>query len=231
MSKHILQRTVTGLVAWRRWLAVMMMIACIGATGCNYLMLVGYLIGGPPSIEPDFDTMTNKSMSDKEVSVCVVAFAPNEMKWDFPKIDQELARYVAFRLVEHNIKVVNPDQVKAWLDAHPDWDKAEEIGKALDCTYVIYIDMNDFHLYEENSTTLYRGRSENYVSVFEMDEDGYGEKIYSKEVSSKYPIRAPRSTSEMSLDTFKREYLSRLSKEIGWLFFERYNGDDIGDAI
>jgi len=210
---------------------IMMMALCITMTGCNYAILLGYLIGGPPSIEPDFDVMTNESMSDKEVSVCVVAFAPTELKWDFPKIDHELSKYVAYRLVENEIKVVNPDQVKAWLNANPDWDKAEEIGKALDCNYVIYIDMNDFHLYEENSTTLYRGRSECYISVFEMDEDGFGDKIYSKEVNSKYPIRAPRSTSEMSLDTFKREYLSRLSKEIGWLFYERYNGDNIPDAI
>lgn len=210
---------------------IMMTALCITMTGCNYAILLGYLIGGPPSIEPDFDVMTNESMSDKEVSVCVVAFAPTELKWDFPKIDHELSKYVAYRLVEHEIKVVNPDQVKAWLNANPDWDKAEEIGKALDCNYVIYIDMNDFHLYEENSTTLYRGRSECYISVFEMDEDGFGDKIYSKEVNSKYPIRAPRSTSEMSLDTFKREYLSRLSKEIGWLFYERYNGDNIPDAI
>lgn len=204
---------------------------CCTLTGCNVGILLGYLIGGPPSIEPDFDVMTTQSMSEKDVTVCVVAFAPTELKWDFPKIDHELARYVAFRLVEHDIKVVNPDQVKAWLDANPDWDKAEEIGKALDCTYVIYIDMNDFSLYEENSTTLYRGRSECYISTFEMDEEGYGEKIYSKEVNSKYPIRAPRATTEMSLDTFKREYLARLSKEIGWLFFERYNGDNIPDAI
>ncbi|MCA8989918.1 MAG: hypothetical protein KDA78_19895, partial [Planctomycetaceae bacterium] len=82
----------------------------IPLTGCNYAILLGYLIGGPPSIEPDFDIQTNKSMSDKEVSVCVVAFAPTELKWDFDKIDHELARYVAFRLVEHDIKVVNPDQ-------------------------------------------------------------------------------------------------------------------------
>ncbi len=210
---------------------IVMTTLCITMTGCNYAILLGYLIGGPPSIEPDFDVMTNQSMSDKEVSVCVVAFAPTELKWDFPKIDHELSKYVAYRLVEHEIKVVNPDQVKAWLNANPDWDKAEEIGEALDCNYVIYIDMNDFHLYEENSTTLYRGRSECYISVFEMDEDGFGDKIYSKEVNSKYPIRAPRSTSEMSLDTFKREYLSRLSKEIGWLFYERYNGDNIPDAI
>lgn len=215
----------------RLWCLSLVMVTCLGLTGCNYIMLLGYLIGGPPSIEPDFDSMTNKSMIDKDVSVCVVAFAPTQLKWDFPKIDHELARYVAFRLVEHDIKTVNPDQVRTWLETHPDWDKAEEIGKALGCKYVIYIDMNEFHLYENNSTTLYRGRAECYVSVFEMDEDGFGEKIYTKEVTSKYPIRAPRSTSEMSLDTFKREYLSRLSKEIGWLFYERYNGDDIPDAI
>lgn len=211
--------------------SLLLMFAVIGLTGCNYFMLLGYLIGGPPSIEPDFDVMTKKSMSDKEVSVCVVAFAPTELKWDFSKIDQELARYVALQLTRNGIHVVSPDQVKAWLDNNPDWDKAEEIGKAFNSTYVIYIDMNNFHLYEENSTTLYRGRSECYVSVFEMDNDGYGDKIYSKEIASKYPIRAPRSTSEMSLDTFKREYLYRLSKEIGWLFYERYSGDDIPDAI
>ena len=226
--KHL---SVLFLPAKRMTLFLLLAVSCLSLTGCNYIILLGYLIGGPPSIEPDFDVMTNKSMSDKEVSVCVVAFAPTEPKWDFPKIDHELARYVAFRLVEHDIRVVNPDQVRTWLDTHPDWDKPEEIGKALNCTYVIYIDMNDFHLYEKNSTTLFRGRAECYVSVFEMDEDGYGDKIYSKEITSQYPIRAPRSTSEMSLDTFKREYLSRLSKEIGWLFFERFNGDDIPDAI
>lgn len=198
------------------------------ASGCNYLLPIAYVIGGPPSIEPDFDAMTGKSMTDKDVDVTVVAFAPTNTKWDFPKIDHELSRYVAYQLASHNIKVTKPDQVQAWLDEHDDdWEKPEELGRHFGTKYVIYIDLSRFSLYEENSHTLYRGRSESYLSVYEMDETGYGEKIYSKEVISKFPIRSPRSTSDQDLISFKREYLARLSQEIGWLFFEHYNGDDI----
>jgi len=38
--------------------------------------------------------------------------------------------------------------------------------------------------YLSNSTTLYRGRSECYIPIFEMDKDGFGDKIYRKEVNS-----------------------------------------------
>lgn len=199
-------------------------------SGCNYIILAGYLIGGPPSIEPDFDAMLNKSMTDKEVTVAVVCYAPDTIRWNFERIDKELEKYVSYRLASHKIQVVNPDQVRAWLDENPDWDKPEEIGAQFDTTYVIYIDLQSYSLYEKGSAILYKGRSEAIVSVFEMNGEE-GDKIYTKEITSEYPIHAPRSTSEVTYSTFKQEYLSRLSEEIGRLFYEYYNGDDIPDAI
>ena len=65
----------------------------------------------------------------------------------------------------------------------------------------------------------------------EIDEDGYGEQIYTKELLSQWPLRAPRSTSEVTYSTFKQQYMGRLSEEIGRLFYEYYNGDDIPEAI
>jgi hypothetical protein len=196
-------------------------------SGCNYLILAGYLIGGPPSIEPDFDKMTNKSMTDLDVTVAVVCYAPTELKWDFDQIDNELAKYISFQLRDHKIQVISPDYVRAWLDENPDWDKPEEIGAHFNTTYVIYIDLHEYSLYEENSANLYRGRAEGLISVYEMDDDGNGERIYSKEIISKYPRLAPRSTSEVTHTNFKRQYLSRLSDEIGRLFYEYYAGDNI----
>lgn len=211
--------------------------ACVGLllvsllAGCNYVVILGYLIGGPPSIEPDFDAATGKSLTDYEVTVAVVCYAPKELKWDFENIDNELGKYVAYRLGEHKVKFVNPDLVHAWLDKHPDWDHPEEIGAALGVSYVVYIDLHAYSLYEESSHNLYRGRAEAVVSVYDMAEDGSGDKIYSKELTSKYPIRSPRSTSEVSYTTFKKQYLSRLSEEIGRLFYEYYTGDDVFDAV
>jgi hypothetical protein len=121
--------------------------------------------------------------------------------------------------------------VRAWLDQHDDWDRPEEIGEAFQCKYVVYIDLLSFSLYEEGSSQLYRGRAEAVVSVTEVDkESGDGEKIFSKEVLSRFPIHAPRSTAEVTYSSFKREYLSRLSEEVGRLFYEHYNGDDVVDG-
>jgi hypothetical protein len=203
----------------------------VAQSGCNYVIALGYLIGGPPSIEPDFDKQTAKSFTDKDVTVAIVCHAPTELKWDFDEIDFEIAKYVTYRLAAHKIKVIDPDTVRAWLDRNPDWDRAEEVGEALDATYVVFIDLHKYSLYAENSSVLYQGSAEALISVYEMSEDGEGEKIYSKDFSNKYPLAVPRSTSETTYTNFKREFLSRLSEEIGRHFYEYYNGDDIGAVI
>lgn len=212
----------TGLLA--------LLLVTVAASGCRYVAVLGYLIGGPPSIEPDFDAATGKSMTEYETTVAVVCYAPKDVKLMFSEIDEELGKYVTYRLNKHHIKVVYPDMVQAWMDEHPDWDKPAEIGHAFDVNYVIYIDLHKYNLYEENSANLYRGRAEAMVSVFEMEDNGEGTKIYSEEVTSKYPLRAPKSTSEVTYSTFKKLYLSRLSEEIGRLFYEYYAGDNIPDA-
>ena len=195
------------------------------------MLILGYLIGGPPSVEPDFDKETKECMTDKDVTVAVVCFAPNEVLFSFENVDHELAKYVSFRLSEHKIKIVPPDYVKAWLEENKDWDKPEEIGAHFKATYVVYIDLNKFSLYEEGSASLYRGQSEAFVSVWKMDDDGEGEKIFGAEKISKYPAQQPISTSDETVSNFKARYLSRLSDQIGRLFYEYYISDEIaGDS-
>lgn len=212
----------------RRLLPACGLAVCVALmSGCNYFILLSYLISGPPTVEPQFDADTGKSMTDYEVTVAVVCYAPNELKWDFDSIDQEVAKYVSYRLGENKVQFVNPDVVNAWLDKNPDWEHPEEIGAALDVTYVIYIDLQKFTLYEEGSHTLYRGRSEALVSVYEMDDNDEGEKIWSKEYRSEFPTQVGRPTSDVVYDTFKKQYLSRLSEEIGQMFYEHFQGEDI----
>jgi hypothetical protein len=199
--------------------------------GCSYVLLLGYLIGGPPSIEPAFDAETKESMTDKDVTVAVVCYAPDDVRYNFENIDEELARYVAFRLIQKKIEAINPDRVKMWLTSNPEWDEPEEIGSAFKTTYVIYIDLNDFTLYEDGSASLYRGKAEAIVSVWKMD-DAFeeAEKIFSKEKISKFPQHRPIAATEETYSNFKARYLTRLSEEIGRLFYEYYIADEIIDA-
>ena len=82
-------------------------------------------------------------------------------------------------------------------------------------------------MFEENSNTLYRGRAEATVRVIKMDENGGGEEIFKYDVKSAHPRLTGISTTTMSYPQFRKEYLQRLSDEIGRLFYEYYAGDDI----
>lgn len=209
--------------------------ACLlsmGISGCSQFVLLSYIIHGPPTIEPDFDAETGKSMSAPGKTVAVVCFAPKELQWKFPQIDDQIATAVAYRLGQNHIKMIHPDYVKAWTDAHPDWEKASEIGKAFDANYVIEIELAEFTLHEGSSTTLFRGKSEAYIHVVEMEKvddklTGEGERIFTKELDFEFPTRVPRSSNDQSLSSFQSEYLSRLSERIGFLFYERFSGDMI----
>ena len=218
----------------RPWKAVGQIVALAfvaGAlTGCNYLLFAGYLIGGPPSIEPAFDAETGLSMTDKDVTVAVVCYAPKHVKWDFANIDHDLAKKVAYRMFQKKITVINPDRVRDWLDKNPDWDSPDEIGAAFSATYVVHIEINDFSLYEKNSSDLFRGRSDILVNVWQMDGET-GDQIFSRDVESLFPRAIPRSTYDTKYTTFKREYMELLSDDIGKLFYEYYNGDDIPNAF
>ena len=188
------------------------------------------MIGGPPQIEPLFEKDTTKSLTDRNTRVAVVCYASDELKYECEHIDHIIARQVGYQLSMNKIDVVPSDEVRSWMIQNPDWDTAAEVGKAFDVNFVVYIDVSDFSLYERDSNTLFRGRCEAIVSVYEMETDGSGDRIFSHDLNSQYPIQVPRSATDVSYDTFRMEYFSRLSDEIGRLFYPYLNGDDISNA-
>ena len=212
----------------RRWLGLAG--ACLSLAlmaGCHQFPILRYPIGEPPSIEPDFDKETGICLKDKKKTVAVVCLAPREMLLEFPHIDHEIAAQLSYRLGENKIAIVKPDYVRAWVESHPKWELADEIGREFKADYVIEIELSTFNLFEGTSTTLYRGRTEAEIHVTEMNESGTGDRIYSKDLDFHFPIRVARSSTEQDLLPFKREYISRLSEKIGWMFYESYNGDTI----
>jgi hypothetical protein len=160
-----------------------------------------------------------------------MCYAPTELKWDNDDVDVAVAKHVAYRLNEHDIRVVDPDRVHSWLNDNKDWHKAAEVGAAFEVDYIVHVDLKDYSLFEEHSSDLYRGRADAMITVIKMDDDKKdGAVIYSKEIVSRFPARAPVSVYSQSYDAFKKLYLTTLSQEIGKLFYETENGDDVPDS-
>lgn len=211
---------------FRRLLPVLFSLATLLAIpGCNYFIALGYLIGGPPQEEPLFEKETKKSMTDKDVRVAVVCYASDELKYRFDNIDHIIASRVTNQMAGKKIEMVPYDEIRAWLNENPDWDTAEDVGAEFDVTYVVYIDVSDFSLYERDSNSLFRGRCDAIVSVYEMETGGEGRRIFSRDVNSVYPTQVPRSATDVSHDTFRMEYIWRLSDDIGRLFYPWHLAD------
>jgi hypothetical protein len=209
---------------------VILLFSLLVIPGCNYFILLGYLIGGPPQLQPLFEKETNKSFTDRNIRVAVVCYAPDDLTKFHDNIDQMLAARLSAMLYRHQIEIINPDAIQAWMVNNPDWDTATDVGAEFDVNYVVYVDITDFALYERDSTSLFRGRCEAMVSVYEMKTDGSGRRIFDRDVQSVFPTEVPRSASEVSYETFRNEYFFRLADEIGRLFYPYGHGDDIVNA-
>lgn len=230
MANRMIRRRPTNGLA--RFFCHLLLVAVVtgSCTGCNIVVLLGYLISGPPSIEPEFDKQTSTSLRDDDKQIAVICYAPKELKFNEDDIDTTLAKHVAHRLNSNGMTVLSPDRVQAWLDQNDDWDSPAEVGKALEVDWVISINLEEYSLYEKGVTNLYRGRTNAMVQVFDMSE-GNGHEVFSHELVSVYPIRQPKPTSEISYNRFKLLYLSRLSDEMGRLFYEHYAGDNIQHGV
>ena len=213
---------------WRRLAAIFVLLLIAAQSGCQSVMLLGYLIGGPPSSDPDFHVRTKQDLKGKNKVVLVYCYASKELKWDNEAVDYDLAKHVAHRLNAKGIKVVDPDRVQAWLDKNDKWRKTAEIGKAFKVDYVVHIDLKDYSLFEPNSANLYRGRADVIVNVVKMDDDKRdGNVIYTTPLKSNFPTRSPVDSNVMPFTQFKKHYLSALSQDIGKLFYSTETGDDI----
>jgi len=189
-------------------------------SGCNFALPIMYLIQGPPAINAKFDELRG----DKVVVVCDADFP---VLINFNSVDSQLAQKLGQHLHDaypiRKIDVVSSGEVASWLDEHDDWTVAE-IGKAFDADYVLYVNVESFSVFEEHSSTMYRGRATVAIRVHDMSKDG--NVVYDATQESKYPIGQPVSIGDIRRPVFEQQYIDRLADEIGRHFYPYWPGDE-----
>lgn len=175
----------------------------------------------------DFERKTKKSLAKGKVSVAVLTYAPTKLKLIDPSIDKVIARRVAKLLRSHGIKLASTKKVENWIEANPDWETPQEVGIAVKADYVIYIDLQQYDLFERGNRMLYRGRATFSTSVIEIDStNGIGERIYARTSKCVYPLAIPRSSRNLKVELFRRSFIDRISNDIKSLFCASNSTDE-----
>jgi hypothetical protein len=90
------------------------------------------------------------------------------------------------------------------------------------------VEMQNLKLRE--GQTLYRGKSDLSVKVYEMESGG--KEVYAKQLGTYTFPKSGMPATEIDENRFRRNYLLMASKTVGRLFYGHDLGEDVGeDAV
>lgn len=192
-------------------------------SGCSLFVMAGKMIWGDPMLKPAFTQMTGVDLAEEEKTVLVIVSTPEAIRRDMPSLEFDLLDNVVRRLKSHGIKVVDPDDVATYIDDNGgQWSDVSEFARNFETDYIIHIDVETFHYREENSPSMFRGRTHGAIYAYQVQEiDGVKHAFqgFVGDFRVEYPRHHPVSAANRSAVNFQKEFIDFLSEEFGRKFY------------
>ena len=195
---------------------------CIGCVGFTSQLM--YALKGGHKVDPAFE-----GLEEKRVAVVCVSgnssFGPDI-------IAHRLESVIAAILRENveDIDMIPQDEIADWID-HNDWDQIEyrEIGRGVDAEMLLAVDIDNLSLRE--GSTLFKGRADVTVTVYDM-EDG-GKVVFRRSLPEySFPRNGSRHNTEISEARFRSVFINALAQQVSKYFYPyRIEEDFANDAM
>ena len=193
------------------------------AAGCAVFTTIGWIVTDGKNVPAEYTK--NDGLEGK--TVAVVCFDIGTSSFENAHVPANLAEAVAALLQQNvkHIKIIDPRDVANWTDNNSNRDQSyAEIGKNLEADVVVGIDLEDFRL--RDGPTLYRGKAQVTLRVFDLKDPEMGESLWSKRIPQvQYPRLFP-VPADAELAQFRREFIGELAKQIARKFYAHASSDD-----
>jgi hypothetical protein len=203
----------------RRWpVAAFALAALVAAGGCNPFTALYFLfLMPPPKVPAAYDGLQKKK-------VALVVHASRGAQFQHAGVDNDVARNVARELRENvkGIELCDIAEVREWRDEHEDFDLTD-VGEKFQADRVVYLEIYEFTLFQEQSSQLYRGKTKIHVQVADMEKEG--DIVFEEDVELEFPPSRPIPASDMSQQKFRGLFMRFLARKTAHLFF-KYRPDE-----
>ncbi len=204
--------------------------AMASASGCSLFVMAGKMIYGDPKFPSKFHQQTGVDLAEDGKTLLVVCTTPESIKSQMPSLDFDLVDRIMRRLKLNGIDVIEPDEVAKWIDDNGGViDEPTDLIDDFDADYIVHINLTRFTFKEDNSPSMYRGRTGGSVDVFQVRESR-GEKradqVFVADFQTEYPRLNPVSTVQISKRVFQQQFLDHISNELSRFFHDFRRGDD-----
>lgn len=192
---------------------VSLLLACsllTSAGGCAAVATAIYIVKGT-DVSAEYKGLVGKR-------VAVVCRPSASLQYGKTAVAKELAEAVS-SLLRANVRkvvVVSQQDIDEWIDENT-WDDFTEVGEAVDADQVVAIEMDQFSLYQGQTT--YQGICGVRIEVYDMENGG--EIVYEKGPPEfKYPPNIGMPTFEKPEQQFRREFVAAAAKDIAQNFYD-----------
>ncbi len=200
-------------------------------TGCSLFVMAGKMLFDDPKMACAFKQATHVDLQKEQSRVLVIASTPETVRADWTSLSVDLLEGVTRLLKSQGINVVNPDDVATWLDDNGGTvDEPTELANHFRADYIVHINIERFSFYEDSSPTLYRGRTNGFVTAFQVQSVN-GQKVarhvFEREFTSEYPEHHPVSKDSISEKVFLKRYMDRVCAQLSYLFYDHRFSEEI----
>ncbi|MDY3559621.1 hypothetical protein R5W23_000615 [Gemmata sp. JC673] len=226
---------------WAR-LAVWTSVLAVGSIGCNPLNIAAFIFAREDKVPARYPLAFKegpKKDKDEIVVVLLPQIAPGSNNPQFASATHDLADRLAKALPEmakenkdkKKVKIVSQTEVGRFKSKNPNWKQMStgELGQKLGADFVLEIYLDQLRLHDPNTRSIYDGRAEVFVSIYEIGADG-GEMKDKYPLSFSYPKTARSVDSYPSESAFKALFIENLAIEIAKMHTDHKPSNSIADA-
>jgi hypothetical protein len=206
----------------------------IGSAGCNVLAMAYF----PMYMMGVGEELNIKVKFPPTARVAIVTYAPHATQIEWGRVDKELndrlyqkvsAYYKGNGRKCKNV-IVPAAKVHKWLDEHPDWHEmpADELAKALDTDFIIYVEVENLTFFEKNARFFYQAHAEVKIKVVNVNPEYEQNGIMPEDVVVvDFPTEArPIPADSIPFATFRRSYIDRVAERLSWYFVPHDTADE-----
>lgn len=196
------------------------------STGCvNITAMMSKMILGDPQISASFRQRTGVTLSD-EHTVIVYCTAPTTVLDEYPSVNIDLQKQLSQRMQRRGIKIVSSNDVSRAIDDNGGRADHNILARKFpQADYVFIISLGAFDCKEPNSPNLFRGFSAGMIRAYAAKGDAaegtarHAIQIFEQEFQVEHPTH-PVPRDSISPSTFEKQFLDKLSDELGRVFYD-----------
>ena len=202
----------------QQWLPLLLVSMVLPLTGCVGLMAHALYVVKGDKVPAAYDGMQQKRVAVvcSSVSPASGPTSPSGM------IARQVSTILQSRVDE--ITVVRQEEIADWIDRN-DWDEIDytEIGRGVNADLVLLLDVQSFSI--RDGQTLFKGRATVQTTVFDISDRG--KVVYQADTFDfSFPENGAKHTTETNESSFRRAYITALSRHLAKEFFAYEKSED-----